>query len=89
MKRTVNTSFLILFVVGLLSMAPTKTETLPLAKLAFETEIIDYGTILQGENGTKIFKFENTGDAPFSHLKSKNQLWLYCSKVLKRGYCSR
>ena len=61
MKRTLNTSFLVLFVVGLLSMAPTKTA---MAKIAFETEVIDYGTIIQDANGEKVFSFKNTGDAP-------------------------
>jgi len=34
------------------------------AEISFETELIDYGTIKQGEEGTRIFKFKNTGKDP-------------------------
>jgi hypothetical protein len=33
-------------------------------EISFETETIDYGTIKQGEDGTRIFKFKNTGKDP-------------------------
>lgn len=33
-------------------------------EITFETELIDYGTIKQGEEGTRIFKFKNTGKDP-------------------------
>jgi hypothetical protein len=33
-------------------------------EISFETETIDYGTIKQGEEGTRIFKFKNTGKDP-------------------------
>jgi hypothetical protein len=33
-------------------------------EISFETETIDYGTIKQGEEGTRIFKFKNTGKEP-------------------------
>jgi len=32
--------------------------------MSFENETIKYGTIKQGEDGTRIFKFTNTGKAP-------------------------
>jgi hypothetical protein len=34
------------------------------AKIEFETETIDYGTIEKGADGVRVFKFKNTGDAP-------------------------
>lgn len=34
------------------------------AIINFETEVVDYGTIIQGSNGTKVFTFTNTGNAP-------------------------
>ena len=32
--------------------------------LSFETEVIDYGSILQDSEGKRIFTFKNTGDSP-------------------------
>lgn len=32
--------------------------------ITFETEVIDYGTIEQGADGTREFKFTNTGKSP-------------------------
>lgn len=32
--------------------------------ISFESQTIDYGTILQHSDGTKIFKFQNTGNEP-------------------------
>ena len=34
------------------------------AKIEFESETIDYGTIEKGSDGVRVFKFKNTGDAP-------------------------
>lgn len=34
------------------------------AKITFEHDTIDYGTITKGSNGVRVFKFTNTGDAP-------------------------
>jgi len=52
--------------------ATPQTETAPEKKvdnpnapeITFETETIDYGTIKQGEEGTREFKFKNTGKEP-------------------------
>ena len=52
-----------MFVCGLLSMAPIARKS-AVAVIAFETEVIDYGTIEQGSDGTKVFSFKNEGDAP-------------------------
>ena len=34
------------------------------AEITFESETIDYGTIVQGSNGAREFKFTNTGKEP-------------------------
>ncbi|MFD1614655.1 DUF1573 domain-containing protein [Gelatiniphilus marinus] len=34
------------------------------AKIEFKTETIDYGTINKGADGTRVFEFTNTGNAP-------------------------
>ena len=35
-----------------------------MAKIKFETTVIDYGTIEKGADGIRVFKFKNTGNAP-------------------------
>ena len=35
-----------------------------IAKIEFETTVIDYGTIEKGADGIRVFKFKNTGNAP-------------------------
>ena len=35
-----------------------------MAKIEFETTVIDYGTIEKGADGIRVFKFKNTGNAP-------------------------
>ncbi|WP_299117509.1 DUF1573 domain-containing protein [uncultured Winogradskyella sp.] len=86
MKRTLNTSFLVLLVVGLLSMAPTKNSNeFAYAAIAFESEIIDYGTVFQNENGEKIFKFKNTGDAPLIISKVKTSCGCTVPKYSKEA----
>lgn len=34
------------------------------AKITFENDTVDYGTIAKGSDGVRTFKFTNTGDAP-------------------------
>ncbi|WP_040248759.1 DUF1573 domain-containing protein [Psychroserpens mesophilus] len=60
---------LILFV-GLLSLGSFAQEKV--AKIEFETDVIDYGTIEKGSDGVRVFKFTNTGNAPLiiSNVKS-------------------
>ena len=43
-----------------------------IAKIEFESQTIDYGTIEKGSNGVRVFKFKNTGNAPLivSNVKS-------------------
>jgi len=60
---------LILFV-GLLSLGVSAQEKV--AKIEFETEVIDYGTIEKGSDGVRVFKFTNTGNAPLIISKVKS-----------------
>lgn len=65
MKRTVNL-FLIALVIAATSITNAQ-EFAMLKKVAiinFEVATLDYGTIEQGTNGTRIFKFVNEGNAP-------------------------
>ena len=55
---------------GLLSFAGNAQEKV--AKIEFESETIDYGTIDKGADGVRIFKFKNTGDAPLIISKVKS-----------------
>ncbi|CAL67879.1 DUF1573 domain-containing protein [Christiangramia forsetii] len=45
--------------VGLASAQAQKT-----AKIEFKSETIDYGEIMKGSDGVRVFEFTNTGDAP-------------------------
>ena len=60
---------MILFV-GLLSFTSNAQEKV--AKIEFESETIDYGTIDKGADGVRVFKFKNTGDAPLIISKVKS-----------------
>ncbi|WP_248723710.1 DUF1573 domain-containing protein [Seonamhaeicola sp. ML3] len=51
----------ILFI-GLVSFSVNAQDKV--AKIKFETETIDYGTIEKGSDGVRVFEFTNTGDAP-------------------------
>jgi len=57
--------FTILFIglIGFSVNAQEKSDE-KIAKIEFETETIDYGTIEKGANGLRTFKFTNTGEAP-------------------------
>ncbi|MCO4822213.1 MAG: DUF1573 domain-containing protein [Flavobacteriaceae bacterium] len=60
----------ILFV-GLLSFSINAQEK-KIAKIEFESDTIDYGTIEKGADGVRTFKFKNTGDAPLIITKVKS-----------------
>lgn len=65
MKRTVNTYLAILFVTLFSSIQAQELAMLEkVAIIDFDIDIIDYGTIAQGANGTKTFTFTNKGNAP-------------------------
>jgi hypothetical protein len=59
----------ILFV-GLLSFSVNAQDKV--AKIEFESETIDYGTIEKGADGVRILKFKNTGDAPLIITRVKS-----------------
>jgi len=59
----------ILFV-GLLSFSVNAQDKV--AKIEFESETIDYGTIEKGADGVRVFKFKNTGDAPLIITRVKS-----------------
>ncbi|MEO1033649.1 MAG: DUF1573 domain-containing protein [Bacteroidota bacterium] len=73
MKRTLNLLVLLTLVFGLFNAAPAEIDKFDtkVAVIEFETEVIDYGTIEQNSDGTKIFMFTNTGDAPLLITKVK------------------
>lgn len=52
---------LVLFV-GLLGFSLTAQETG--AKIEFKSETVDYGEVVKGGDGVRVFEFTNTGDAP-------------------------
>lgn len=58
-------SLTLLLVGGVFAQNPEQTNEDPNApKIEFESKLIDYGTIKQGENGVRFFKFTNTGNQP-------------------------
>lgn len=66
MKRTVNTILILILSVGLFNATSSniKNNTSKVAVIKFETEVIDYGTIEQHSDGSRLFTFTNEGDAP-------------------------
>ena len=42
------------------------------AKITFESEVIDYGTIEKGDDGVREFKFTNTGSSPLYITKVRS-----------------
>lgn len=57
MKRTIT--FLILVLGGLATVMAQNTP-----KFQFTSEVIDYGEIKKGSDGTRVFEFKNIGNAP-------------------------
>ncbi len=59
-----------LLFVGLLALTVTAQDKT--AKIEFKDETIDYGEIVKGSDGVRVFEFTNTGDAPLviSDVKS-------------------
>ncbi|MFD2725405.1 DUF1573 domain-containing protein [Hyunsoonleella rubra] len=65
MKRTVNILVMFLFMgATAITQAQEMAMLEEVAIIDFETEVMDYGTIEQGSDGTRIFKFTNKGNAP-------------------------
>ena len=65
MKKLITLLF-----IGLISFSVNAQDKT--AKIEFETETIDYGTINKGADGVRVFKFTNTGDAPLIITKVKS-----------------
>ena len=66
MKRTLSLLVVLALAFGFFNSAPADINLFDakVAMIEFDTEIINYGTIEQHSDGTKIFAFTNTGDAP-------------------------
>ncbi|MCB0398617.1 MAG: DUF1573 domain-containing protein [Winogradskyella sp.] len=73
MKRTVNTIMILILSIGLFNATSKniKNDDDKVAIISFETEIIDYGTIEQHSDGTRLFTFANEGDVPLLITKVK------------------
>lgn len=65
MKQLVKILF-----IGILSFSINAQDKV--AKIEFESETIDYGTIEKGADGLRIFKFKNSGSAPLIITKVKS-----------------
>ncbi|KAB1067824.1 DUF1573 domain-containing protein [Tamlana haliotis] len=52
-------SLITILFIGLISLSVNAQ-----AKIKFESDTIDYGTIEKGADGVRVFKFTNTGDEP-------------------------
>lgn len=66
MKRTLNIALLFVLALSFLNAAPVEYNIFDtkVAVIEFETEVVDYGTINQNSDGTRLFTFTNTGDTP-------------------------
>jgi len=66
MKRTLNIAMLLVLALSFFNAAPTEFDKYDakIAVIEFKTEVVDYGTIEQNSDGTRLFTFTNTGDAP-------------------------
>ncbi|WP_431159017.1 DUF1573 domain-containing protein [Winogradskyella poriferorum] len=73
MKRTVNTFILTVFSVIFFNATTAEIHTLKskVAVIEFETETLDYGTVVQNSDGLRTFNFINTGEAPLLITKVK------------------
>ena len=66
MKRTLNIAILLVLALSFFNAAPTEFDKYDtkVAVIKFKTEVVDYGTITQNSDGTRLFTFTNKGDAP-------------------------
>mgnify|MGYP003114843336 CR=1 FL=1 len=73
MKRTLNIVILLVLALSFFNAAPTEFDKYDskVAIIKFETKVVDYGSITQNSDGTRIFSFTNTGDAPLLISKVK------------------
>ncbi|WP_299338085.1 DUF1573 domain-containing protein [uncultured Psychroserpens sp.] len=73
MKRTLNIAILLVLALSFFNAAPVDYDIYDtkIAVIKFKTEVVDYGTIPQNSDGTRLFTFTNTGDAPLLITKVK------------------
>ncbi len=73
MKRTLNTFIILVLSIGLFNANTVDfgTYDAKVAIIKFKTQVIDYGTVEQNSDGTRIFTFTNEGDAPLLITKVK------------------
>lgn len=66
LKNNLKITSLVIFClfIGNAIYAQDVASTEKVGKFAFETDVIDYGTIQKNADGVRIFKFTNVGDAP-------------------------
>mgnify|MGYP000359684087 CR=1 FL=1 len=71
MKKVLFTFGLFALITGGVNAQATQTTAQPIkvenpnaAEITFEKEVVDYGTIEQGADGVREFKFTNTGKEP-------------------------
>lgn len=70
MKKVFLTIKIILFTIIVYGQSELKEDSnYPI--ITFKSEIIDYGTITQGADGVREFKFTNTGNEPLIISKAK------------------
>ncbi len=73
MKQTLNIAVLLVLALSFFNAAPAEFDKYDskIAVLKFKTEVVDYGTVTQNSEGTRLFTFTNTGDAPLLITKVK------------------
>ena len=71
--KTISRLSLVVFSLFLMTnMGAQELTDVKVGILTFESDVIDYGTIEQNENGLRAFKFTNTGNAPLVISKVKS-----------------
>ena len=60
----------IIFPIIMLCLQQVYAQTGP--QITFESETIDYGEVAQNSDGSRVFKFTNTGDAPLVIKNAKS-----------------
>lgn len=63
-QSAIKLAFALCLFISAFSAAQEKAKAEKVGVFSFETEEIDYGTIEHNANGTRVFKFINTGEAP-------------------------
>ncbi|MBT8271449.1 MAG: DUF1573 domain-containing protein [Flavobacteriaceae bacterium] len=63
-KLSRSGTLLVALVIGLSYNTIQAQSDEKIGELSFESEVVNYGTIAQNENGLRVFRFTNTGNAP-------------------------